>query len=647
MKRLALKLACTVPMMIVLSTPLVAQIKDISALKARIPALRDSTERVAIYARLGMLYANRSLDSCYYFGARALDLAKRINDKAGEAEALNVLAFYYQEKANPYLAYKYVNESLTIFERLKNEPKVCEVTMNIGVLLSFEGKLDQSLTQYRKAYELSEHLLQDSIRPLVMLNFALAQSFMPQPPDVTQLIDEAERLAEKQGNQRFLLIARLTRNTTRFRSGVAPKEIIPLQHALIEETKASGYEYFTALAYMEIGNMFLPVAIDSAIHYFDRAIALADKTGYEGLHFQTMAQAYQALSQIQPVPPRANAYGRKLLALSRERELESQKTGMDFLQLALKEQQVAADEARLRSRRMLGISLGVICLLAIGFSLLVFYLYRNKRRLATRQKEVNARLEEQYKQLEDNNEFHQKLISIISHDLRQPLSSMLMLGEGGMVDRMSDSQRQYVFDQVSQNARTSLQAMDGLVHWMKLNTVGLAYTPSTVNLKEAILAALAYNQMVADQKGIVVMDFIPATIGVLAQSEMLLFVNRNILSNALRHTPNGGRVVISVVEDEEGNNAVIRVADSGSGIPPNLLPHLFDKERSDRASGGSGLALIICHEMIEKMNGRIWANNNPDGGASVCYSLPLAIPMRDNMPPYRPSLEETQTQSID
>src|SRR5690606_24274713 len=136
-------------------------------------------------------------------------------------------------------------------------------------------------------------------------------------------------------------------------------------------------------------------------------------------------------------------------------------------------------------------------------------------------------------------------------------------------------------------------------------------------------------------------------IDVLAQSEMLLFVARNILSNALRHTPNGGRVVISVVEDEEGNNAVIRVADSGSGIPPNLLPHLFDKERSDRASGGSGLALIICHEMIEKMNGRIWANNNPDGGASVCYTLPLAAPMNDENTLKPSAFSKTQTQSID
>lgn len=647
MKRLAPKLACIVLAMVVLSSPLVAQIKDISALRARIPALRDSTEQVALYARLGMLYTNRSLDSCYYFGARALDLAKRINDKAGEAEALNVLAFYYQEKVNPYLSYKYINESLTIFEQLKNKSKVCEVTMNIGVLLSFEGKLDQSIAQYRKAYELSEHLLQDSIRPLVLLNLAMAQSSTPRPPDVTHLIDEAEQLAKKQGNQRFLVIARLTRNATRFRSGVSPHEVIPLQHALIEETKAAGYEYFTALAYMELANMFLPVAVDSTIQYFDRAIELADKTGYQGLHFQTMAQAYQVLSQMQPVPPQANAYSRKLLALTRDKELENQKTGMDFLQLALKEQQVAADEARLQSRRMLAVSLGVICLLAVGFSLLIFRLYRNKRRLATRQKEINVRLEEQYKQLEDNNAFHQKLISIISHDLRQPLSSMLMLGEGGMVEHMSDSQRQYVFDQVSQNARTSLQAMDGLVHWMKLNTVGLAYTQSVVNLKDVVSAALAYNRMVADQKGIAVMDFIPATIDVLAQSEMLLFVNRNILSNALRHTPNGGRIIISAVEEEGGNHAMVRIADSGSGIPPGLLPYLFDKEQSDRASGGSGLALIICHEMIEKMNGRIWANNNPEGGASFCYTLPLAAPMNDENTLKRSAFSKTQTQSID
>ena len=302
----------------------------------------------------------------------------------------------------------------------------------------------------------------------------------------------------------------------------------------------------------------------------------------------------------------------------------------------------------LQPQWMVEVLLGVICLLAVTFAVIIFRLYRNKQRLVEHQKTIHAQLEEQYKQLEDNDAFHRKLISIISHDLRQPLSSMLMLGEGAMMEHMSNAQRQYVFDQVSQNARTSLQAMDGLVHWMKLNTVGLAYSASVVNLKDIIATALDYNRMVTGQKGIAAMDFIPDTINVLGQSEMLLFVNRNIISNALRHTPEGGRIIVTATEEEDGQHVTVRIADSGSGIPQSLLPHIFDKERSDRASGGSGLALIICHEMIEKMNGRIWAKNNPEGGASFCYSLPIATPANGNTPGHPlPPDKERVTQSID
>lgn len=613
--------------------PLKAQIKDITELKARIPALRDSTERAALYAQLGMLYTNRSLDSCYYFGARALDLAKRINDKTGEAEALNVLAFYYMERGNPYLAYKYINESLALFEQLGNKPKICEVTMNIGVLLSQEGKLDQTLAQYEKARDLSKNLVQDSIRPLVLINLAQAQSFTPNPPDVTPLLDEAEQLAKKQGNERFLIVARMARNVTRLHSGIPPGDIIPDQHAVIEETKANGYEYFTALAYLEMGNMYLPISLDSALRYFDMAINLAETTGYKGLHFHAMAQAYDVLTHMQPIPPQADLYSRRLLELSKEKELENQKTGMDFLQLALKEQEVAAEEAKLQSRRLLATSMVVICLLASVGSILVLRQYRKQRKLACYLKDSNDKLEAKNLQLEDNDTFHQKLISIMSHDLRQPLSSMLMLGDGGMVEHMSDAQRQYVFDQISLSAKTSLQAMDGLVHWMKLNTIGLAYTPSVVSLRDNMLTALDYNRTVADQKGIAIMDFVPESIELLAQSEMLLFINRNILGNAIRHTPESGQIIVTANMDPEGRQVIVRISDSGGGISEEVLPKLFNKERSEMASGGSGLALIVCREMIEKMNGRIWAANNPEGGASFYYSLPVSSPLAENSAP--------------
>ncbi len=284
----------------------------------------------------------------------------------------------------------------------------------------------------------------------------------------------------------------------------------------------------------------------------------------------------------------------------------------------------AEPESHLRYRQAPAASLAVFGILAVVFSVLLFRLYRNKRLLAKSLADHVDLLAARNKQLEGNNVFHQQLISIMSHDLRQPLTSMLLLGEGNMMDQMSDAQRAYVFNQISQNARASLQAMDGLVHWMKLNTVGLAYAPSTVSLKENMLAALDYNRGVANQKGIAVIDFIPESIDVLAQGEMLLFVNRNIVSNALRHTPDGGKIVVTADQEDDGSHVVVRIMDSGEGIPAHVLPNLFAKERSESAAGGSGLALIICHEMIERMNGRIWAVNNEQGGACICYSLPLA-----------------------
>jgi len=143
------------------------------------------------------------------------------------------------------------------------------------------------------------------------------------------------------------------------------------------------------------------------------------------------------------------------------------------------------------------------------------------------------------------------------------------------------------------------------------------------------------------------MDFVPDTMDILAQSEMLLFVNRNILSNALRHTPDGGQIVVTAQIDDENDHAIVRIADSGEGVPEHMLPHLFDKDRSGTASGGSGLALIICHEMIEKMNGRIWATNNPKGGASFCYRLPIARQTDSDVRPLPAHFSKSDTQSID
>jgi two-component system sensor histidine kinase BaeS len=97
-------------------------------------------------------------------------------------------------------------------------------------------------------------------------------------------------------------------------------------------------------------------------------------------------------------------------------------------------------------------------------------------------------------------------------------------------------------------------------------------------------------------------------------------VLENLVSNALRYTPPGGSVAVGV--SPEGTSVAFRVADSGSGIRPEDLPHLFDRFTKSADSGGSGLGLAIAKTLVEAHSGRIEAQNSTAGGAVMTFRLP-------------------------
>jgi two-component system sensor histidine kinase BaeS len=97
----------------------------------------------------------------------------------------------------------------------------------------------------------------------------------------------------------------------------------------------------------------------------------------------------------------------------------------------------------------------------------------------------------------------------------------------------------------------------------------------------------------------------------------------NLVANALRHTPRGGEVTVTVGRDPAKPGSVrFSVSDTGTGIPPEHLPHVFDRFWKSADSGGSGLGLAICRGIVEAHGGEIHAGNTASGGAEVWFTIP-------------------------
>jgi signal transduction histidine kinase len=114
-------------------------------------------------------------------------------------------------------------------------------------------------------------------------------------------------------------------------------------------------------------------------------------------------------------------------------------------------------------------------------------------------------------------------------------------------------------------------------------------------------------------------------------------VLRNLLSNAVKFSPDGGDIEFSLQRDAQF--VVVGVRDHGVGIPEAELETIFDQfvqsSRTKTGAGGTGLGLAICREIVAAHQGRIWAENRPEGGAALFFTLPIQVP------------DETGTVSVD
>jgi two-component system sensor histidine kinase/response regulator len=216
-------------------------------------------------------------------------------------------------------------------------------------------------------------------------------------------------------------------------------------------------------------------------------------------------------------------------------------------------------------------------------------------------------------------------MSIIAHDLRGPLSNIQNYLELVSEYGLDKEEREVVEGDLLKVTQSTLNMLSKLLIWSKSQMDGVTVRLSDVNLSEALKNTLEMERILALKKDITLTYAIDPAINVVADSDMLQLVVRNLVSNAIKFTPRGGKVDVStqIVMHE----CKIGITDNGKGIPAEQQGDIFSlKARSTFGTDnekGVGLGLPLCKEFTEQQGGRIGFESAAGAGSTFFIFMPI------------------------
>ncbi len=243
-----------------------------------------------------------------------------------------------------------------------------------------------------------------------------------------------------------------------------------------------------------------------------------------------------------------------------------------------------------------------------------------------RERETIEVLQRANLELQEADRMKSEFLTNMSHELRTPLNGIIGFSEilHSMPDLTTEERAEFA-ETIHQSGRHLLRLVNDLLDLTHIRAGRLELHPRACLLAEAVDAALSENAAPATQKSLTVRSEVPRGLQVLFDPRSLRHVVHNLVSNAVKFTPYHGSVIISAVESAEGT--VVEVRDTGIGIKPEDLSHLFEEFRqldgsTSRGYEGTGIGLALSKRLVEMQGGRIWVESVPGKGSTFRFLIP-------------------------
>ncbi|MEA3444504.1 MAG: PAS domain S-box protein, partial [Bacteroidota bacterium] len=243
------------------------------------------------------------------------------------------------------------------------------------------------------------------------------------------------------------------------------------------------------------------------------------------------------------------------------------------------------------------------------------------------QKKTENTLKESQRELSQINKTKDRFFSIISHDLRSPFNSILGFADLLLsnFDHLSDKEKKLYVRQINETAGLTYSMIENLLTWHRAQSGQMIVEPEVIDLNKLIDEIVLISDFQSKAKRIEVISKIVPGTSIIADRNITSTVLRNLLTNAIKFTPQKGEITISALEQND-NIINICVEDTGIGISESDQPKLFNIDEKHTLPGtnnetGTGMGLKLCKQLVELNNGKLWFESKLGKGSKFFFSV--------------------------
>jgi signal transduction histidine kinase/Tfp pilus assembly protein PilF len=287
-----------------------------------------------------------------------------------------------------------------------------------------------------------------------------------------------------------------------------------------------------------------------------------------------------------------------------------------------------------RAQRLTIIIFLVIIIGMIGISVIYYREKRKHQKVNTMLEHKNSEvlqqktdLDEQATKLNNLNTLKDRLIAILAHDLRAPLSTLRGLFGLLQDDTISHEEMLSMIPDVLKKLEYTSDFLDTLLFWINSQMENFDRAVKSFSVKDVVANEAEHYQEQALRKGINLVDRVPRELIASADPDSVRIVVRNLITNAIKFS--GANDTIEVSAKQEKHNVLISIRDTGEGMTPEQTRKLFkakvDSKTGTHNESGTGMGLLFCKDLVEKCNGKIWVNSEQGVGSEFSFTVPMSV----------------------